>query len=373
MKILVATHRAYPTLGGLEKHVYKVAQKTSKKEDVEILNLAFSQNNYKKNVNEKFTIKGVGSLFILNGAYPFPLLSSFKYLQEIKKFGPDLIHTHGRYFISTLLAAIYAKWHKIPLIHTEHIEGELYFKNRFQRRVVNKAVDFLSQWLFRLSSRITAVSGATQSFLKTRYQKSSILVPNFIDTDEIDAALKHPLSEYLLDSLSKEYLNVLFPYRLVESKGYKYVIELAKIMPEVNFIIAGEGEGRKVVEKITRELKNLKYCGGIEHTATMGLMNKVDIVLNFSKQEGLSTTLMEAVYLRKKILSTDIDSNKEVLKGYPGVKLINIDKIGLEGISQELRKLISERLTKAGNIDIPTLSESSEMYYDIYKQILLKK
>lgn len=324
MKLLVATHRAYPILGGLEQHVYNVSKLASKKSsDLKILNLAFARKARAETIHNNFTVETIKSAFILGDSYPLSMLGMIGYYRAIKRFNPSLIHTHGRYFTSTVVAYLYSRFNSIPLVHTEHIEGKVYFENALLSTTVSIIDSVWSRILYSHAKVITAVSQSAQKYIQTTFGKEGSLVSNFINPETLEQAHEIQLPKELQQVLSQTKKNVLFPYRLLPSKGYKELLTyLKEAKGEYNLIIAGDGPGSKELQQQADEKDFVHFTGRLDHQELIKLMSMCDIVLNLSYQEGLSTTLLEAIYLQKQIIATDIPSNREVLQNYPNHTLL---------------------------------------------------
>jgi len=259
MRILIATHRAYPTLGGLEKHVYSCGMRLSyKNDDLNILNLAFDEhsNTYHQH-GTRFAIQTVKALFIRTGAMPLPFISAIKYYKTISKYNPDIVHTHGRYFPSTMITYLYAWLNKKPLIHTEHIEGEIQLENILLQKLTNTIVNIFAKSLYKYATYTTAVSQPAARYLSNKYDSNVKLIANFITPSGLDA-YKATKDQYdLSEILDKAKINMYFPYRLVASKGFTKAIKLAEQHDWINLIIAGDGEGVGDVQKAATKFNKL--------------------------------------------------------------------------------------------------------------------
>lgn len=108
--------------------------------------------------------------------------------------------------------------------------------------------------------------------------------------------------------------------RLSEEKDYKTLIMAFKTVVEKvpsKLIIVGEGPQRRELEKLITELnlqKHVELPGFKENP--YDYMKKCDLFVLSSKTEGLPTVLIEALFFRKKIISTDCPSGpREILEG----------------------------------------------------------
>lgn len=105
--------------------------------------------------------------------------------------------------------------------------------------------------------------------------------------------------------------------RLVEQKGQKDLIKLAKILKEkrldFHLYIAGEGHLREELEQKISTLglkENITLLGMVNPEE---LFNKIDSFIFTSRFEGLSNALLEALQFRKPIICYDNASNSEVV------------------------------------------------------------
>lgn len=358
MKILVVSHRTFPTLGGLEKHIFAVSKEITERNSIKILNLGFSSKETDINkINTNFSIKAIKSLFILNKSYPIPFLSGIKYFLEIYKFKPDIIHAHGRYFISTIIAFCFAKLFKKPFILTEHIEGPIYFSNIKVSRAFNYIFDKFILTLKKSNTLFSVVSKAAKEFYKNNYNIEAYYTPNFIIPSEIEESR---LVNYKFpESYKKFENNILFSGRLVESKGYKDLEKYVESNKNTMFIVVGEGEGESYINRLCNKYLNLRYIKSLVNLKFLNLMSQVDGILMLSKQEGLSTTVMEAMALGKLIITNNLKSNIELVSKYK--KTIILDKIYIED------KLSIFKNIKQASYMPNTLDKSASGYLRLYR------
>lgn len=379
MRILVVSHRAYPVTGGLEKHVYAFAHEISvEKEDIVLQNLAFTNEaSTEIEINSKFSIKKVHAPFLFKGGYPIPMPWDFiAFWRAIGDFKPELIHTHSRYMISTFIAQVYAITHGIKFVHTEHVSGPIEFKSLIFKFIGWLIDRIIVQVLLPRASKITAVSHSAIEYLKKSFGVNAELIPNFIDEEELES-YTHIKNEF-------DYLNtdprqkIMFMYRLVESKGFEHFLELIYDTSEDEylFIMGGGGPGEDLARKYMYKHPNkLRYLGNLPHDKAMRLMQRVDVVVNFSRQEGLPGTLMEAMYYDKKVLASNIKPNIEALEGYDPVVFVELNR---ENIYKGLKKMDelmpdntsgSELLKKKKY----TKKTASMLYLELYKKLLAQK
>lgn len=128
--------------------------------------------------------------------------------------------------------------------------------------------------------------------------------------------------------------------RLVEQKGHKYFIPLAKQLKDygLNFEIhiAGAGPLRESLEKLIEENSLAKEIKILGHRDSYEFLKTIDFFVLPSLFEGLSNSLLEAQLFRKPTFAFDISSNREIIEndknGYI-VKGFDVDKMARQIVS----------------------------------------
>lgn len=113
-----------------------------------------------------------------------------------------------------------------------------------------------------------------------------------------------PGIEYKNFKSSKKEKHVLFVGRLSKQKGLDYLLQAAVQLPDIDFLIVGEGEERKRLEKIAS--KNVKFLGLIPHDdkRLYDLYSKALIFCAPSIGEGFGLVIPEAMASGCAIVST---------------------------------------------------------------------
>ena len=106
---------------------------------------------------------------------------------------------------------------------------------------------------------------------------------------------------------------------LVPHKGQRHLIEAAHLviqqMPDVRFLILGEGELRDSLERLVREhhLEKHVFLPGFR-TDVLGCMKGFDLFVMSSVTEGLGTALLDAMACGKAIVATRTGGIPEVVE-----------------------------------------------------------
>ena len=106
---------------------------------------------------------------------------------------------------------------------------------------------------------------------------------------------------------------------LVPHKGQRHLIEAAHLviqqMPDVRFLILGEGELRETLERHVREhrLEKHVFLPGFR-TDVLGCMKSFDLFVMSSVTEGLGTALLDAMACGKAVVATRTGGIPEVVE-----------------------------------------------------------
>lgn len=177
------------------------------------------------------------------------------------------------------------------------------------------------------------------------------------------------------NSVSSSKIIFLMIARLLYDKGYSQYVEAARIVrkkyPETEFQLLGpiDSEHADAVKElqIRKDHRNgvINYLGYSSNVVPI-IQNADCIVLPSFYNEGLSRVLMEALALRKPIITTDIPGCKETVEaGKNGYIVVPRDTESLiEAMSKfiELDEEERERMGKKSR-------ERAEMFFDVKKVV----
>ncbi|HDY8728490.1 glycosyltransferase family 4 protein [Klebsiella pneumoniae] len=131
--------------------------------------------------------------------------------------------------------------------------GEFYPKknNHYKNTIIES-------WRFFLNYRVRHIAAVTE------YVKISISLYWEVPQDKI-SVVYHAYDGGIFNLenslLSEKRRNIVFVGRLIESKGLRTILDIAKVNPHYNFIIAGNGNLVSLIKSVG--LPNVKYVGYI--------------------------------------------------------------------------------------------------------------
>jgi len=95
---------------------------------------------------------------------------------------------------------------------------------------------------------------------------------------------------------------VLFAGRLAPEKNLALVVEAARRLPDMEFLIAGDGPLRTWLQEQCRSLPNLTQVGWVKRARILALMDSVDALVLPSQVESFGTIALEAMARARAVL-----------------------------------------------------------------------
>lgn len=277
MKILLIS----PTqtgIGGIAQHVSGLANFLKKNgHEVEIIS---SENTF------TIPIKGLKN--------PSFMISSFFKTKFKKDY--DIVHAHN---IPSALAMKNVKGKKILTIHGV-------FSKQINELHGNTATTLSQKYentALRWADAITVVSKEAHSYY-TKQGFEIQQIPNAIDV------------ESLPKNKEKKYeKQIIFAGRLSKEKGIEVLLEICKKLPDdVDIIILGKGPEEDKIRTMANSQKNVHFLGYLPKENTISLIRGSDILIQPSLNEGISSTILEAMACKVSVIATKVGGNMEIIE-----------------------------------------------------------
>jgi glycosyltransferase involved in cell wall biosynthesis len=230
---------------------------------------------------------------------------------ELRRLRPDIVHTHtakagtlGR--TAAVAAGTGARVHSF---HGHLLHG--YFSPP-----VTRGITMAERALATVTDRLVAVGGSVRDELLAarigRPEQFAVIAPGVSWPDpppqrhQARVALDLPIGASV----------VVFAARLTGVKRPDRMLAVAREMPDVTFLVAGDGPLRRDLE--AGAPPNVHFLGWRSDMATVYAAG--NLVLLTSDNEGMPVTLIEAALCGVPAVATDVGSTREVvLNGRTGV------------------------------------------------------
>lgn len=313
MRVLIIITRGI--VGGAANFVFWLA-KGLKEKGVEVL-VGFGEGEYLKEKLEKENIPFLKFRW-LKRSYN-PLVNLF-FIFEIKKFLDkekfDILQLNST---NTLFAAISAKLSKTKPKIVFTIHG-LSILDPNYRSPFKWFYFFAFKFLLKFVDFPVFISKENLKFAKEKnLTKKGVIIYNGIEPPQfLEKNLARKFFEEKIKICLKDKFLIGSIGRLDYQKNYEFLIEIfleiLKIKKESLLIIIGEGSKRKNLEKLVEKL-NLKgrifLIGEIKDASKY--LKGFDLFVLPSRYEGLSITLIEALFAQIPVLASNVGGNEEIV------------------------------------------------------------
>ena len=225
---------------------------------------------------------------------PSFMFSSF--LKTKFKKGNDIAHTHH---IAGALAMKNVSCKKILSIHGIYSKNiaQLYGKttSNISKKYEKIALD--------LVDAITVISKEGYNYY-TEMGFNVVQIPNAIDLNRIPK------------KSTKQFENqMIFAGRLSKEKGIEILLEAATQLPDnYHLLIAGSGPLEEKVRNLADKKTNVHYLGYQSKQNLLSLIRGSDLLIQPSLEEGMSSTLLEAMACGTCILGSNIEGISEIVE-----------------------------------------------------------
>lgn len=218
----------------------------------------------------------------------------------LDSFRPQVVHVHKLHPQLSPAPAVVAAARGLPVVKTLHdfdlmsasatdSRGGKWDRDetRFSYRLLNAAA--LPHRRRKLLASVTEFVSISR-FLARAYERHGIpstVIPSFVDVEDAEDPPSPP----------EERSGVLFVGRLRPEKGVGDVIDLAQMLPDIHFTIAGAGDLWPAVSEAAGRLPNLEATGFVQNEHVLNdMVRRARLVVIPSRcQEGANLVCLESM------------------------------------------------------------------------------
>lgn len=279
--------------------------------------------------------------------YPLPKIWRREFWEQWKEINNqkyDVVISTLRFFIQPLMGLLFARRHKIPLLHIEHCSD--YVKNTPIISTISRLVDMtIGRFTLSHADTIVTPSQSAARFVKKLSGKNSTLIYRGMPLKEIDMIL--PDDAIRTQAGTRKI--VTYVGRLIYGKGVIHLLEAVTTLnrSDVFIVIAGDGPERETLEQYAQEhglTNQILFLGNIPFRSVISLFKVTDIFVNPSYNEGLPTSVLEASACRRAVIATNVGGTPEILTNNQSG--IIIPPHSTEAIKKSLKELLDNELCR---------------------------
>lgn len=228
--------------------------------------------------------------------HPIKDFLSYKELKKvIKEVKPDIVHLHSSK--AGALGRLFLKSKKYKMIYTPHGYSFLMQDAKFFMR---KAYHLVEKICGRKKC-LTVACGRGEWEESLKVCKESTFISNGVDTKLIDETLQG-------NDKKDDKFRVYTVGRVEFQKNPELFNEIAELLPNIEFIWIGQGELEK---KLTSP--NITLTGWMSREEVFKTANQCDVFVLPSRWEGLPLALLEAMYMKKCCIVSDVVGNRDIV------------------------------------------------------------
>ena len=275
-------------------------------------------------------------------------------VEEVK---PDIIHLHSSK--AGVIGRIAFNGKDIPLFYTPHGYSFLMTNYKPAKRIMFKTIETVMAK--RNCTTISCSLGEHQETLKMT--KNATYVNNAINVADLKRSLDkveetdHPFTVFTLG-------------RICYQKNPALFNSIAEKMPDTKFLWIGDGALRAELKS-----KNIEITGWVNREEALKRSMNADVFLLTSLWEGLPISLLEAMYMKKLCVVSDVIGNRDVIhNGKNGYVCSDVDEFvkAIEERKEEYVEKAYQDLIE--NYEVKGQAERyAEIYTRSFKNILWKK
>lgn len=174
----------------------------------------------------------------------------------------------------------------VSAFHTQFDVLSRMYWNPLSRRIATGYLSTLNRLLFSRSSTVLVHSAALQTEVRRLGAGRSDVMGTPLPTHFLDTPVL-PRDGRLQ--------RLIFAGRLAPEKNVSAVVDAARAIPELEFVIAGDGPERKAIARQTRSLANVRMTGWLDRLDLRRELDAADVLLLPSHVETFGSIAMEAM------------------------------------------------------------------------------
>ena len=311
----------------------------------------------------------VNDKFVFIPKQKFSFFALIRVIKYILKNNIEIVHSHGKG------AAVYARFIsifcKIKFIHTPHGLNPKVFNSisNFTYYLIELLLGWRTDFIIFVSKTESQIANKFNLWYGVKYTVINNGTKIILNSQKYSWQLECNQELKLSDCK-----NIITASRFDLQKNSIEFCRMAKLMPEYNFLILGEGPLKNECIQFCDEhnLSNIKFLGA--QSNPLKYFSIANVYLSTSLWEGLSMAVIECLSLGVPFILSNVDGNRDFLKFG---KLGDLYELGnLDDCKNRLVNLlessnyqeISENCIKAHDINFSQqmMCKNTELVYESF-------
>jgi len=236
---------------------------------------------------------------VLNRLFKYPVLFlQFFWHFILNRQRYDLLHVHF-YYPTIYLALAYKllRNRKVKIVATCH-GSDIYFYRPFSR-LYQWCASWVDHWIYT-STQLQQKAFATAA-----------------PTTVLSAGINPLYAQAQCLSQSEKSLDVLYVGALDHNKGMDRLLQLVQLLPQTQFLVAGQGPYQDKLLQASQQLPNLTLEGGKSSEQLKVLYQQAKCFISLSRNESFGLVMTEAMACYTPVIATETDGGAAQLADRP--------------------------------------------------------
>lgn len=310
----------------------------------------------KKTIKEELEELRIRYIYLNSNGIKNIFMAKNKLQKIVNNENPDILISYllRADIINSLIKVDFAK--KISSIRNM-IEKEYVISHG---KLIGNIFGFFHKYALSQLDKIILMSNDMYDFfIKNKFEQNKLaLIHNCLDEDDLQKKMSVSYTKPFDNNLP---IIVSVGSLIPRKNTILLVNNCLKLLTEgfaFNVLIIGDGEERKILESKINESSyknNFKFTGNINNPIPFILNSNIFVMTSIS--EGVSRSLMEALYLGKTSIVSDIDGNRELIdnniNGYlykTDTEFLNYLKLLINNLKNEKVNLLKKEFSYENSI-----------------------
>jgi glycosyltransferase involved in cell wall biosynthesis len=180
--------------------------------------------------------------------------------------------------------------------HTDYAAVTDVYGHPLLRTLSRRYCRMMDRWMFRRAEQVLCNSEPMIERARKLGARQTARIGTLLPPGVLEKPVSPPRPELR---------RVLFAGRLAPEKRLEQVVQAARRLPELHFVIAGDGPLRPEVERAEAELDNLDYTGWLSRSELLAQMDGSDALVLPSELESFGSVALEAMARERLVCVTD--------------------------------------------------------------------
>lgn len=338
MRIAQVSPWFYPHLGGVESHVQSLARELAARgHEVTVVTTRDDPRAPERERTDGFEVLRVKPRMV---AMRTPIAPRIR--AALRDLAVDLIHAHLPPPLSAHYAADASEARGLPFVVTYHCDVEL--PSPFGTMIEALYRRSLGASTLRRARKVIVTTRTYAATSRAVWRHSPAVIPNMVDTERFHPDLHgEGLRERLKIPGRKPV--VLLVGRIVPHKGVEHFVEAARYLPDVPFLVAGEGSSLEAMKRLAASFgveDRVRFLGRVSQENLPRLYAACDVFVlpSVSRLEAFGIVALEAMASGKPVVVADIPGVREVIED--GREGLLADPVNPQDLAEKIRALLAD-------------------------------